>query len=69
MLSNISNNLKYCTKNILKEYLELSEIECSDTCFEKNIKLIVEEHSCLPSYRNNHNYQYEFNNICYNTCP
>ena len=69
ILTNISNNLKYCSNDIFKDYLELPELQCNDICFVKNIKLIVEEKLCLSSCRDNSNYQYEFNNICYNSCP
>ena len=56
--SKISSNTKICIKNY-------SNLDCSDTCFEKNIKLEYNNnYKCLKSCD-----KYEYNNICYEKCP
>ena len=63
-------NLKFCINDIeTKNYLlgNNKESQCSDKCFNKNIKIDIDKQNiCVESCDND---KYEFNNICYNKCP
>ena len=41
---------------------------CSDICFEKDIKIDINSNECIKSC-NDRGYNYEFGDICYNECP
>ena len=41
---------------------------CSDSCFDKDIKLDIINNECIKTCNEN-GYNYELNNICYNECP
>ena len=65
------SNLKVCirdenTINKLNEYKNL--INCSDICFNENIKIDSKENKCVNNC-DEIEFKYEFNNICYNECP
>ena len=67
----ISSYVKYCIKDIsTKNYLLGNEVnsECDDDCFKENIKLDINNNTCIQSCKIN-GYEYEYNNICYNECP
>ena len=67
----LPNNLKICAnENNMKNYLlSLNKnIDCSDICFQKNIKLDIINNECINSCNDN-GYNHECNNICYNECP
>ena len=71
--SSPSPYLKICAnQNQMKAYLStLSYItynNCSDICFNPNIKLDIGKNECIISCKDN-GYQFEYNNICYNQCP
>ena len=52
-----------------KYLLSLNKISnCSDICFNKNIKVDPNKRECINSCKIN-NYNYECNNICYHECP
>jgi len=62
---------KYCTndktiKNLLQSYNKFPN--CSDICFQKNIKIDLINNKCISSCMNN-NYKYIYNGICYDKCP
>ena len=64
----ISSNVKYCiedslTKNLL---IEDQNSNCSDICFQENIKISNEDNICIESCDEN---QFEYNKICYADCP
>ena len=40
---------------------------CSDICFEPNKKLLLDDKKCV--YNCSDNYTFEYNNICYSSCP
>ena len=66
-----SPNTKYCTndgiiKNLLQKYNKFSN--CSDICFQKNIKIDLINNKCIFSCEDN-NYKYIYNDICYDKCP
>ena len=76
MFDNCNNNLIYCIKdnNIILEYiLSVSSYQfknnnnCSDICFNKNKKIILDTKKCVLNCTNN--YTYEYKNICYSSCP
>ena len=67
----ISYDLKFCANETTGDIFtkELNKASsCEDICFEKNIKLFVENKECLESCSNSE-YQYEYNKICYQNCP
>ena len=75
MFTNINSNLIYCIKNksspIFNELLSSSSnLNCSDICFTNpQHKLLLNKSSCIDNCFNNLEYPFEYNNICYNTCP
>ena len=42
--------------------------DCTDKCFYENIKIDINSNECIESCITN-NYDFEYNNICYNECP
>ena len=43
---------------------------CNNICFlDDNHKLIPEQNLCIDNCYNNDDYKFEYNNICYNSCP
>ena len=79
MFTNINQNLLYCfneakntvilsiLKNQTKNYLN----NCSNICFEKSKTIkVTEDRECVYDCMDeNHFYSYEFDNICYKSCP
>jgi len=66
-----SPTTKYCTndekiKNLLQSYNKFSN--CSDICFQKNIKIDLINNKCIFPCEYN-NYKYIYNDICYDECP
>ena len=64
-------NPKYCTndeytQNLLSDINKISN--CSDKCFNENIKIDIINNTCIESCIIN-GYHYELNNICYSECP
>ena len=60
------NDLKFCAnkynmKNFLSENNKINN--CSDICFQKNIKIDVINNKCINSCKD-HGFNYECNNIC-----
>ena len=68
----LSPNLKYCTNDLNLSKLFLNEnyinSNCSDICFQKNIKLDLNNSECINSC-NDKGYNFEYSGICYNECP
>ena len=56
---------------LLKELNKTSiNINCDDSCFIlENPKIIPDKNKCIDKCKNDPDYQYEYNNICYKTCP
>ena len=74
MFSGCNKNTIFCingTQNLIFLSLIKSnfKINCSDSCFIKNHKIIPEKNSCIESCFIDSEYIYEYNNICYNYCP
>ena len=67
----LSSYTKFCIDDEYTKY-SLQQInitsDCSNLCFNTNIKLDITNNICLESCINN-SYQYELNNICYHECP
>ena len=66
----------YCYNKCQKYYhFYFSEIdlvylyECLDNCNLKNKKLIEPKNKCIDYCKNDDEYIYEYNNICYKECP
>ena len=73
IFSGISSEIKFCiedsfTNNKLFQYTNGYYSNCSDKCFESNIKIDIKNKECIESCNIN-GYEYEYNNICYNQCP
>ena len=79
MFTNINQNIIYCfneAKNsdilitLKKQNLNYLN-NCSDICFEKSRTIkVTEDRECVYDCMDeNHFYSYEFDNICYKTCP
>ena len=66
----INTNLTSCINDlqIIGQLSNNNPPNCSDKCFDKNIKLDIINNGCLKSC-DEKGYDYEFNNICYNECP
>jgi len=64
----MSETVKICSDENTNTYLGLT-LDCSDTCFQDNIKIGYNFDKCTTSCKNE-GYDYEYNNICYSTsCP
>jgi hypothetical protein len=70
-----SNLLKYCideTNTKIKTELEFMGVspDCNDPCFQEgNTKIILEKRECINKCFNDDDYKYDYNDICYKTCP
>ena len=68
---NISSYVKFCIEDSsAKNYLlgnDLTSV-CDDSCFSENIKIDIINNICIDSCID-YGYQYEYNNICYHSCP
>ena len=77
MFNGCNNNLIYCINKItdkinslinkINEYTFKDNNNCSDICFYKYKKIILDTHACVLNCSNK--YKYEYNNICYEICP
>ena len=71
-LDSINSDTKFCLNDPFTEekllFPKNFTSNCSDICFEQNIKLDIVTNECIKSC-SDHNYGYECNNICYNKCP
>ena len=67
----IPSSVKCCIEDqTSKDKLPKNKVifNCSDDCFKGNIKIDLENFSCIESCSNSQN-KYEYNNYCYNECP
>ena len=85
ILTDCNPNIRLCYEDTLFENITDSDIRnsitsqfsefinnnnCSDLCFTNtHNKFILEENKCIDECFHDNNYKYEFNNICYNSCP
>ena len=71
IFTNINPNITFCieSNNVISSQITSNfKKNCSDICF-KNPKLIIEKKKCIEKCVNDLEYKYEFNNICYSSCP
>ena len=65
-------NLKYfyVDNTAIKDVLAIHStyLDCSNTCFEENIKIDQNQQICIKSC-SDYQFSYEYNNICMNECP
>jgi surface protein len=67
--------IKYCINDEISEEIksQLSsfiEMNCSDLCFDNSQKkYIIEKNKCISECNNDITYIYEYDNICYASCP
>ena len=76
MFTDGNNNLIYCIKNesnilidIINSQLKYSINNCSDICFIESKKIILEKKTCVLDCVENNLYKFEYNKICYKSCP
>ena len=76
MFYNVSENIIYCINketmdlNISSQITTFTNNNCSHSCFiNSQNKFIIEEGICIDECSNYANYLYEYNNICYKSCP
>ena len=65
------SKLKICINELSKNKLYSlyeKEYNCNDICFNKNIKIDLNQNRCIK-YCNESEYKYEYNNFCYEKCP
>ena len=71
--NNNHNNIIYCinTTNLSSnQFLSSLNINCSNNCFENiDNKIIYGENKCIDNCTRDIYHKYEYNNICYETCP
>ena len=76
MFTSCNENLTYCinqTNNLLSNITSTSNYKfknnnnCSNICFYKDKKIILDTKKCV--FDCNEIYKYEYNNICYSSCP
>ena len=74
MFKECNNKLIYCINDsqIYKFQSMLASFtkNCSDVCFTNpSHKFIIIKSECINECKNDENYQFEYNNICYESCP
>ena len=75
MFDNCKDTLQYCindeinSEQILSQLSAYNKVNCSDLCLLNSNKYILGKNLCINSCLNDNDYQYEYNNICYITCP
>ena len=72
-LLNTHQNIKICIEDensfsLLKKQKNESNFNCSDICFQENIKIDLKQNRCVD-YCYNYEFKYEYNNFCYEICP
>ena len=62
---------KICIQDISTQTIlssEVSNFNCNDVCFKKNIKINLQNDQCVENCPEQ-GYKYEYKNFCYNQCP
>ena len=72
MFDNITENFIYCINDSISEQIEsqlksYSMKNCSELCSER--KYIIEKNKCIDSCTYDNLYIFEYNNICFTSCP
>ena len=75
MFNNCSTSLQYCindgeiNSSILFQLDNYQKKNCSDLCSLNSNKFIIQKNKCINYCINDDTYKYEYNNICYLSCP
>ena len=74
MFFNIKDSLKYCINEgisieIINQINSYTEEDCNELCDTNLNKFISEKNKCINNCYNDDTYIYEYENICYTTCP
>ena len=76
MFDNCNKSLRYCINeekilsNIKSQLNTFTNLNCSDDCFSNSInKFILEKRQCIDNCSNDDYYKYEYESICYHSCP
>ena len=75
MFENVKNTLLYCinnnstSKNFKTQLSNYNQTNCSVLCSINSHKYILDKNKCINSCVNDNENQYEYNDICYSTCP
>ena len=70
-----NKNIIYCinenTTSLIKNEIKSlnTSNDCSNICFQNNIKIDLENKRCVYNCLNNSPFVYEYRNICYRSCP
>ena len=62
------NNNSEALYNNMTNYRFKNNINCSHICFFKSKKIILESKKCILNCTDSDD-KYEYNNMCYNSCP
>ena len=75
ILNGCNYDLIYCinpenVEKIQSQFTPFPNNICSESCFNKlDIKIIIEEMTCIDHCIDHETYRFEYNNKCYLTCP
>ena len=72
VLSGVSTSLKYCVSDsTTQSTLSINDAknDCSDTCFQQNIKVDLTNNKCIEDLCSNTEYKYIYNDECHTSCP
>jgi len=64
---NISNCYPIC--EYYYYFDESNKYHCNETCQGNYNKVVIDKKICIDDCKNDGNYQYEYNNTCYQECP
>ena len=76
MFYNCNKSLRYCINEekiistIFTQLEDFPNFNCSDDCFTNSSnKFILEKRKCIDNCSNDNYYKYEYDSICYHSCP
>ena len=74
LFDGVGSNLKFCAdpskSSSISELISSYDNNCNDICFSgNNLKYVIDNKECLDSCENDLTYQYEYETICYESCP
>ena len=75
IFENCKDTLLYCindeinSPDFISQLSSYNKINCSILCSINTYKYILKKNICIKSCLNDGDYQYEYNDICYPTCP
>jgi surface protein len=73
----VTETIKMCINDEFFDFLDGDEyfqdkgyeLNCDDTCFQENRKIIIDKKKCVFNCSDDEEYKLEYNNICYQSCP